>query len=179
MEWAILTLVQTVIFAFSLALNTKQIIESIFGSFSDYVTDKLYKFGSLFLFGFIICIGAYCLTTVCTYCAVKFIFKKNVSINRVLNLVATASLPLTVAFILNMIAGFIWVPFIVIFSTIGMLATAVLLYVGIQRLEKLDKSPFGIYILIWTVVVAALVIVTKMTVENYVSGLFSSIRNFF
>lgn len=58
-----------------------------------------------------------------------------------------------------MIFGFIWAPFIIVFFVVALVLTAVLLYVGMQKLDKLDKSPFMAYAGIWTVVTLIFVLV--------------------
>lgn len=94
MEWSILGLISMVVYAFALAINVKQIIDSLLGPVADLLGDSLYNFGSLFLYGLLIGVGTYFLMSFSMYGAVKLIFKKNVSIKSVLNLVATASLPM-------------------------------------------------------------------------------------
>lgn len=170
MEWLILGLISMMVYAFALALNVKQIIDSLLGSVGDLLGDSLYKFGSWFLYGLLISVGIYFLMSLSIYGAVKLIFKKDVSIKSVLNLVATASLPMTAAYLINIVFGFIWTPFIIIFSTVSLIATAVLLYVGMQKLEKLDKSPFVTYLGIWTVLTAIVVIVISLVVKSVIDG---------
>lgn len=180
-EWVIIELISAVVYSFALALNVKQIMDALLGAVSSVIGDSIYKFGPLFLYGLLISVGTYFLLSICTFGAMKLVLKKNVSIKSVLNLVATASLPLTVAYLLNMIFGFLWTPFVLIFFLSALIATAVLLYVGIQKLDKLEKSPYIAYICIWTVVIAVIVIVisiiTKSVIDSAISDLTSSLSN--
>lgn len=175
MEWILIGLMSALVYSFALALNVKQIIDSLLGSVSDLISGSLYNFGSWFLYGLLICIGTYFLMSVCIYGAMKLIFKKEISIKNVLNLVSTASLPLTVAYLLNIIFGFLWTPFIIIFSVVALIATAVLLYVGIQKFEKLEKSPYITYVGIWAVVVAIIVIIISVITKNVIDGAVSDL----
>ena len=178
MEWIILSAISVLSLALTLEINAMQLLNSILGSASGLVGGFL-KFGPLFLCGLLIGIITYFLVSGAIFGAVKLIFKKNVNFISVLNLVGAATLPLSCAYIINMLLGFLWIGFIFVFFTVGTVATAVLLYVGIQKLDKLEKSPFWIYNAIWGIAVLVITIIISVAisiaVKNAVGSALSSL----
>lgn len=177
MEWTVLGLISMLVYALALAVNVKQILESALGIASEFLINSLYKFGTWFLYGLLISAGTYFLTSILMYAAIKLIFKKSISFRSVLNLVAAASLPMTTAYLINIIFGFIWIPAVIIFSAASVIATSVLLYIGMQKLEKIEKSPFAAYVGIMTMVIAVIVIAVVLAVKSAVDGAISDITS--
>lgn len=181
MEWLIIASISMIVYAFALAANVKQVINYLLGSMASLFGDEIYNFGSCFLYGLLISAGTYFLMSLAIYAAMRFLLKKDISVKNILNLVATASLPLTTAHLINIALGFVWMPFVVVFLTVSLIATAVLLYVGMQKATKLDKSPFVTYLGIWIAVVLVVIIfinlVTKSIISNTANDLVDSLGN--
>lgn len=171
MEWLLTALLCCLVYALALALNVKQIIDSTLGALSSMLGGKIYNFGIWLLYGLLISILSYFLMSFVLFGTVKLVFKKNVNIHCVFNLVATASLPLATAYVLNIILGFIWIPFIFIFSAAALASTAVLLYAGMQKLDKFETSPFAAYSVVWIIVAAVLIIVASICIKSAVESL--------
>src|SRR5699024_9811432 len=119
----------------------------------------------------LISILSYFLMSFVLFGTVKLVFKKNVNIHCVFNLVATASLPLATAYVLNIILGFVWTPFIFIFSAAALASTARLLYAGMQKLDKFETSPFAAYSVVWFIVAAVLIIVASICIKSAMESL--------
>ena len=173
MEWIILSAISVVSLALTLEFNAMQLLNSILGSASSLV-GGLFKFGPLFLCGLLIGAVTYFLMSGAIFAAMKLIFKKNVNFISVLNLVGAATLPLSCAYIINMLVGFLWVGFIFVFFTVGTVATSVLLYVGIQKLDKLEKSPFWVYNAIWGIAVLVITIIVFIAISIAVKSAIGS-----
>lgn len=176
MEWLILGAVSALVYGLALYLNFEQVIESILGSTSGMFDVGLEK---LFFYGLLISVGVFFLMSVTIYGAMKLVLKKEVSFTSVLNLVAAASLPMTIAHAGNIIFGYIWIPMIDVLSLVAITATAVLLYVGMQKLEKLDRSPFAAYVGVWTIVVAVIVIVFQIFIREAATSVLDGIGDIF
>lgn len=177
MEWIILAAISVLTLALALAVNAKQILDSLLGAASGFVGGYIYKFGPLFLCGLIIGVVTYFLMSGVIFASMKLIFKKNVNFVSVLNLVAAASLPLSCVYVINILLGFIWTGFIFVLFTVGTVSSAVLLYVGIQKLDKLESSPFWIYNAVWGIVVAVIVIIISVAVSMAVKSAIGSAMN--
>ena len=181
-EWIVFALASALAYALALAVNIKQGINDLLGSFANITLDTLsdsygveiYNFGNWFLYGLLISIGTYLLMSILLFLVTKYVFKKNVSIVCVLNLVATASLPLTVAYVLNMLLGLMWLPLVIVVSIAALVMTALLLYVGMQKLDKLDTSPLWAYTGIWAVIVAIILVIICSAVNAAVEDLVST-----
>lgn len=170
MEWIIAMAISAVVYAFALAVNLKQIImsviKSVVGGYASMVSSFINVFGTGFLYGLLISLGTFFVMSVLIFGTMKLVFKKDVKFTAVLNLVATASLPLTAVYALNMLLGLIWAPLVFVFSAAGLVATVVLLYVGMQKLEKLESSPFVAYTGIWAIIIALVVIIVCVAVKS-------------
>ena len=166
LEWLIIFGVGLLVYPLALALNVMQAMDSVLGAFGQY----LYSFGIWFLYGIVLSAGSYFLIATAVFLTVKFIFKKNTTYFAALNMVAVASIPLTCVYVLNIIFGFLWTPLVLIFSAIGLVATLILIYAGMQKLDKLESSPFWAYIIIC----AAVILVIGILAYVFVSSAFSS-----
>lgn len=175
MEWILLTLISCLVYALALALNVKQLFDGAFGALSGVIVSAIYNFGIWFLYGLIIAVVSYFASSLLLFGAVKLVFKKEVAVQNVFNLVAVATLPLTTAYILNIILGFVWVPLIFVFSAAAFVATAVLLYVGMQKLDKFETSPFIAYVVVWIIVSLIVCIVVDVCLNAAAKSLMSNL----
>ena len=175
LEWLLFAGIAVLAYAIALGANIGQAIRSLIGAMGGYI----YNFGSGLLYGLLLGAGTYFLMSVLIFLTIKVIYKKQVSITNVFNMVAVASMPLACVYIANIIFGFIWTPLVIILSVTGMLATAILLYAGMQKLVKFESSPFLAYVCIWAIVVAVvciiLAVIVSLSVSSAIGGAASSL----
>ena len=124
-EWALLAGLNVLIYALATAVvgleMLTQLIKSLLGGFGGMVDlGGFYPFFPIFGIGLLTGAAAYFVVALGIWVLVSQIFKKPVTLISVLNLVAVATLPMT----------------------------AICLYNGMQKLDKLDKSPFYGYAVI-------------------------------
>ena len=100
----------------------------------------------------------------------KLILKKNVNIMNVFNVVAVSWIPVTCACIVNIVLAFIWTGFISVFNITGFVAMAILLYAGMQKLEKLTSSPFLCYVGIWATMMMLVKVIQLIVAEIMTSS---------
>lgn len=153
LEWILLLSLSVLSFSFALAVNIKQML----GAFSGFLS-----FGKMFGANLVIGLVTAAVVVFALWIIIKFIFKKDVSLMAVLNMVGAATVPLTVCYIANMILGLIWAPIVLIASVIALIMTILLLYVGFQKLDKLETSPFYAFNLGMLVVVIAAALITYL-----------------
>lgn len=174
-EWIVMLGLWMVTFIFSLAVNIQQML----GAASAYVS----IFGKAILANWAIAVVCGAATVFGIFGLLKVLFKKDVHLMAVLNMVGTATLPLTAAYLVNMLLGLIWMPLVTIVSFTALFMTIVLLYVGMQKLVKLEKSPFyGFHLVMGVVVFITLVVAYlcyKSVFTSVVSGMFGSLHSLF
>ena len=184
-EWVLLLVTNVIIFALSMAITVKhgwsvllKPINDVMSMFmSGFSFDKILGFFPLLLSGLFLGAITYFLMSGAIFVSMKFIMKKNVNIMGVFNLVATAALPLSAAYILSTLFSFIWMPSAIIFTVTAFAITTVLLYAGIQKLDKLDKSPIYVYAGVWFVVVVVLMIVVSIIMKLVFNSMASNITD--
>lgn len=136
------------------------------------MTDALFSFPVWFFGGLLICAGTYFVVSSLLYCGMKML-KVQCSMVRIFNMVAVATIPMTIAFVLNIILGFVWLPLIIVPFSVGIIASIILMYSGIQKLGKLEKSPYWVYILMMSGVVLAVVIMVVIVISIATAGMSS------
>jgi len=137
LEWCLTALISILTYAFAFALNMK----AIFGEDGP----EEYEFGSMLLFGFLFSVLTFFLFSFALFGALRLVSKKNVGLFNVFNLVATASLLLACVWILNIVLAFLWAPFILITSLAAFFITVLLIYIGMQKIDRFEASPFFAY----------------------------------
>ncbi len=200
-EWILLALISWLTYTFALCTNVYSSIYQVFNSLintamkatgemggmlgmGDYVktaiktaVGQIYNFGSCFLYGLLISVGVYFLMSFAIFAMMKVVFKKNIGLINVFNLVSAASLPLGAIWLLNLVLGLLWMPLVSILSVVGFVAFAILLYVGIQKLAKLETSPFLAYVGTWGVVAAIVVIVVCLVAGSTLGNAMNMLEN--
>lgn len=173
--WIIGIALSLLSFAFAMPVNILQGISYLIKSAAGEIGGSVMKYLKFPFFSFF---GTSLLVSILTLGAVigglwlvaKLVSKKNVSWFCVLNLVATATLPLSACYIVNMLLGLIWMPLTIIVSVTALFMTVVLLYAGMQKLEKPEVSPFFAF----TGFVAVAVIVAVLASFLLYKGVFGS-----
>lgn len=150
LEWLLVAGVNLFVYIFAFALN---MVTEPLGK------GELFTFGEGVLDGLLFGAGSYFLMSVALYLGVKAVYRKNVNIQSVFNMVAIASLPLTCVYLLNIALGFIWLPFVLMFSFVGFVATAVLMYEGFKALGDGEGSPLIAYLVSWLAVTVIVMVV--------------------
>lgn len=175
-EWSLLASISVVIYALAGAVvgleMFSQVFSSLIGGLSSYVpVGDMYPFFAMFGIGLLVGAGAYGLTSLGVWVVTAQIFKKKVTFIQALNMVAVASLPLIVMHVLNMLLGLIYAPLTLAFLVIGVVMTTVLLYIGIQKFEKLDKSPYYAFSILMASVVVAVFLLSLLYISVITSGI--------
>ncbi len=70
----------------------------------------------------------------------KLLYKQDVALPNIFNMTAVAMLPLGGAYLLNIIFGFVWSGFTNTFASVALIAFALLLYLGLQKLGHTDST---------------------------------------
>ena len=149
------------------------------------IADALYPFFGVFGIGLLLGAVTYFGVSLCIWVLVSAIFKKQVTLVQVFNMVGVASLPLAVVNLANMLFGLIWAPLTFLLFLGAVLMTCVLLYAGLQKLDKLETSPFYGYSVILFIMIGLTVLVGSLlykaalesAISNMVSNLVGSMGN--
>lgn len=151
LEWAFGIGLAVLSFAFALPVNVLE-TAAVFDGEENFPFFGFFGMGLLFS---ILVLGA---TVAGIWLLAKLVTKKNVAWPCVLNMVATATIPLSLCYIANMILGLIWwvLPYVV--TIVALFITVILLYAGFQKLEKPEISPLYPF----TGLVAAVVIIALL-----------------
>lgn len=145
-EWAIWALVSLFSFAFSAALVPLQIIKDLAGSLGNSVMGDLeYPFGGLFGISLLIGFITYGIFAAGFWGLNCLVHKKLIHPCKTLNVLSCAIIPLIAVQLLNMALGFMWLPLTVYGILFAMILLVILLYVGIQRIEKIETSPAWLF----------------------------------
>ena len=186
--WIIGIALAVLSFTFAMPVNILQGISALIKSIAGEIGGSVLKYLEYPFFAFL---GTSLLVSILTLGAMigglwlvaKLVSKKNVSWFCVLNLAATATLPLSACYILNMLLGLIWMPLTIILSITALFMTVILLYVGVQKLEKPEVSPFfaftGLVAVLVIVAVAASFLLYKGVIVNWLGDAASSMGSLF
>lgn len=162
-EWIVGIALTVLTFTVAMSVNflqgVSQLVKGIAGGMGSQLMEYI-GFPFLGIFGVSLLIGLITTGAVVAgmWLLAKLVAKKNVSWFSVLNLVATATLPLSACYIVNMLLGLIWLPLPIIVSVVALMMTVVLLYIGFQKLEKPVLAPFYPF----TALIAAVTIVALL-----------------
>ncbi|MBQ8359913.1 MAG: zinc ribbon domain-containing protein [Oscillospiraceae bacterium] len=164
LEWVFGIALSVLSFAFALPVNMleglRQLIADAVGAKYASEAMKHIDFPFFGMFGSSLLVAILTLGALVAglWLLTKLVAKKQVPWTCVLNMVATATLPLSLCYIANMLLGLIWVPLCIVVSVVALFMTMILLYAGFQKLEKPESSPFYPY----TALVAVVVIVALL-----------------
>lgn len=175
-EWALLAGMNVLIYALATAVvgleMLTQLIKSLLGGFGGMVDlGGFYPFFPILGIGLLVGAAAYFVVALGIWVLVAQIFKKPVSLISVLNLVAVASLPMTAISAANMLLGLIYAPLTILLFIVAFVMTAICLYNGMQKLDKLDKSPFYGYAVIMALGIIAAVLLSTLHLEAFEAAL--------
>ena len=179
-EWIIGIVLAVLSFALATPVNIvegfTQLIKEAVGEMGSYILDYI-ELPFFSFFGVSLLIGAMVLGTVVAglWLLAKLVTKKNVSWVCVLNLVATATLPLSACYITNMLLGLIWVPLAILVSNVALIMTLVLLYAGFQKLEKPEVSPFYPYSAFVAVVMIVACVLSFLLYKGVITSWFGEL----
>lgn len=169
-EWAILFGAFVLAFALSVPLFLKGAMPA--------GTSSIIPFGSFFGMSLLIGLISVAVISAGAFLQVRLFHGKTVSFVSALNAAAYASIPVTIAFVLNILLGLIWTPLAVIVLLCAVFMQVVLMYVGVQKLAKLEKSPFyGFSVVTFVasaIILGAAVLLYKQCIMSALSGMLSS-----
>ena len=121
-----------------------------------------YPFLPMLGIGILVGAAAYGLTALGVWVLVTQIFKKQSTFIQALNVTAVALLPLAAIQVVNILVGLIYSPFVTAFTVSALIMSAMLLYIGVQKFDKLEKSPFYAYSIMAAAVVVSVSLVSLL-----------------
>ena len=158
LQWLVLALANIIIFMISATLNVKYALWS--NTIVDVVASRLISIWAVLFANLFIGAAVYFALGGLIFGAMRLVFKKQVPYSAVMNMVGYATLPLTMAFIANIILGLIYVPLSLIVYTVAVIMSFCMLYIGIQKLDSLQKTPYFIFMAIAAITVAIAFLLT-------------------
>lgn len=158
LQWLVLALANIIIFMISATLNVKYALWS--NTIVDVVASRLISIWAVLFANLFIGAAVYFALGGLIFGAMRLVFKKPVPYSSVMNMVGYATLPLTMAFIANIILGLIYVPLSLIVYTVAVIMSFCMLYIGIQKLDTLQKTPYFIFMAIAAITVALALLLT-------------------
>ncbi len=165
--WVILGVIELLVTSLAMNIFTRRLVfflvkeisnsDSGYGDFCDNLSEL--GFGAFKMFGlnFIIVlisfIAAVVLMLVCTaVCRIKFNFSK------VCNMLAAAFLPSAMLMAVSVVTSYVFVLISAVLMAAAFFSFVILAYLGMQKLDKMEKSPFRAYIVfavIFVIIVSA------------------------
>ena len=158
LQWLVLALANIIIFMISATLNVKYALWS--NTIVDVVASRLISIWAVLFANLFIGAAVYFALGGLIFGAMRLVFKKPVPYSAVMNMVGYATLPLTFAFTANIILGLIYVPLSLIVYTVAVIMSFCMLYIGIQKLDTLQKTPYFIFMAIAAITVALAFLLT-------------------
>ena len=158
LQWLVLALANIIIFMISATLNVKYALWS--NTIVDVVASRLISIWAVLFANLFIGAAVYFALGGLIFGAMRLVFKKPVPYSSVMNMLGYATLPLTMAFIANIILGLIYVPLSLIVYTVAVIMSFCMLYIGIQKLDSLQKTPYFIFMAIVAITVALALLLT-------------------
>ena len=107
----------------------------------------------------------------------NMVFKKTTNFTCILNVVATCAIPLVAANTVNIIVNIIFAPIAIALTVAGIIAFFITLYVGIQKLNKLDKSLYLAYLIMIAIITFVFALVGWIVVQVVISSALSSMTS--
>lgn len=165
LEWLVFAIASVFVFAVSMTLNVKYVFEYA-------------SIGTLFSLWFAnIFIGtlAFGGLAALVFATMRVIFKKNVSFFAALNMVGYATFPITLVLSANVIMGLIYVPLAVILYLVALIASFCLVYIGMQKLDKLEVTPFVAFVVIVAIVVSTVALIGGAIYGEIIGNVFGGL----
>lgn len=158
LQWLVFALANIIIFMISATLNVKYALWS--NTIVDVVASRLISIWAVLFANLFIGAAVYFALGGLIFGAMRLVFKKPVPYSSVMNMVGYATLPLTMAFIANIILGLIYIPLSLIVYTVAVIMSFCMLYIGIQKFDSLQKTPYFIFMAIVAITVALALLLT-------------------
>lgn len=146
-----------------------------YGDFSKFLKELGLGFFNLFFRTFLIGIICFFVTVILIYILLR-ICKKTFAFNNIGNMISTAAIPLTFFSIINILLCFILPQATLLIYFVAILSVSLLMYFGIQKIDKFNESPFWIYMTFIFVLLIAYFLIVKLLMSGIrLDGIFSSI----
>lgn len=187
--WVFVFLIECIINALALTVTVRRGLYTIanniyksfvssgmsFSDFNDSLKELGLGFFNLFSRTFFIGIVCFFIAVGLIYILLK-ICKKTFVFNNIANMVSTAAIPLTVFSVVNILLAFILPQATLLIYFIAILSVILLMYFGIQKIDKFTESPFWIYMtFIFVLLIAYYIIINILMSGVSLDGVFSSI----
>lgn len=179
--WILIAAIGTLLCGLSIYVNTRQIIgRLISGSAGASFTDGI-RCSKIFIYGVLIYIIGYAMIFLGIVVLTR-VFRKSIGLHCIGNVVSVASVPLITAFLINLIVGVIYPPAVICITASAAMMDVVLLYVGIQKLDKFTQSPYWVFsiILFCVCIIVSIFIFTfsKSMITSIIQDFMNSLNPF-
>lgn len=175
-EWALLAGMNVLVYALATAVvgleMITQLLNALLGGLGGMVDlGGFYPFFGVLGVGLLVGVASYFVVALGIWVLVTQIFKKQATFINVLNMVAVATLPMTAISAANMLFGLIYAPLTFLLFITAFVMTAICLYNGMQKLDKLDKSPFYGFAVIMAVGIIVAVMLSTLHLKAFEAAL--------
>ena len=172
LEWILVGLLSIVVYAFALAANVGQTLSQIADGAD---ISSVYNFGIWLLFGLLFGAVSFCTAAFGSFLAAKIATNSFVNVHSAFNVVAAGTLPLSCVYLANILLGFIWSPIAMVLAICGIIACAIYMYSGFQKLAPFAKTPYIVYSIVWAIVVIVSLLVSYLVIRGYIEDLSNSL----
>ncbi len=174
LEWLIFFAMSTVSFALGFTVNMCQMTDMAISRFPFFKMFAVNLFAGAAIF-------------MLTVLAIRIISgigsKEKIAFTSVLNMVGTATVPLSIVYTFNILLGAVFFALVPLFSITALFLTVVLLFEGTKELNQRDNDPFFAFAIALLVLVINAVLVTllfnSIGVANELSYWFNMLARFF
>lgn len=147
-----------------------------FGNSSKILSNIGLGFFSLSFRMFVLGVVVFFITSGLTFVLLK-VCKKNCNFNNVGNMVSTAAIVLTFLSVIGFVLSFILPSLSILLFIVAIISIFILLYLGIQKIDKFTESPFWMYIIFLILVIgvnllAVRLLMPNIRIDQIFSGLF-------
>lgn len=170
-EWLFPVIAYVLLFAVSMPLVVKGLVKTAVGAAIGRYVARLFGFFPLFGVSLPVAIVALAMLVLGLFVQLRAFHKKEVSFSALMNVVAYASYPVILAFLCNIVLSFVWAPLCLLVFLTAVFMQVVLLYVGMQKAAKLEKSPYFGFSLAIFVCVAVITVVAAVVYKAYLENL--------
>ncbi len=171
LEWILVGLLSVIVYAFALAANVGQTLTQL----AEGETPSVYNFGVWLLFGILFGVVAFFAAGFGVFLGAKITSGSFINVNSAFNVVAAGTLPLACVYCANILLGFIWWPIAATLAVCGIIACAVYMYSGFQKLAHFTNTPYITYSIVWSVIVTVSVLVSALVIRGYIDSIINSL----
>lgn len=190
-EWVVFLAITSIFFALSLAtiichgmrslINALlSLVSFLIGGYIPNLTDSAMSNVSFFgIFGLSLLLAVivfFALSLMIKF-VLSLMYKINAGFIEIFNMVSYASVLLAFVYIINILFAFIYIPITIISFIVSIMITGILLYIGIQRFDKMNKTPLWGMIIILSVTVIVAILFSYWFINIEFNSIVHSVSN--